>query len=116
MSLHEQVKLQIIKQKLREDFQPFFDAMIDEMAKHYEEKGDSWKQDEYTVGYYHRYSSMPSIPIRKPMIEFLTEALKEEFKEWEQSLDIGELVDIANFCGMIWSKVKKVLVLKEGKT
>lgn len=36
-----------IRNRLKEEFQPYFDAIIDELVDNYKEKGESWKQKDW---------------------------------------------------------------------
>jgi len=75
-----------------EEFKPFFDAMIEEMQFHYDCKGDSWKDG----GFYddaERYVDMD---------DWLRKCLRKEVMEYHKSRNPCELIDIANFCAMMY--------------
>lgn len=62
------------------------------MAEHDSEKADSWKECD---------------------MEYLADKIAEEYKEWENSLDINsfdsdpaELIDLANMCMMVWNRLQ----------
>lgn len=75
-----------IEDVITEDFAPFFSKMINEMVKHYPEKGDSWKiMSELGLG----------ILLKKSILEFDN-----------KMISIEHLVDVANFCAMVYLRRK----------
>jgi len=99
----------VLKKKIRFEFEPFFKAMIDEMARHYPEKGFSWMEKTFKIDHNSRYSSMPSIWRDHDMVkESLIPTLKRVIEKWEEKPDnIGEYLDMAAMCGMIWWHVSQ---------
>ncbi len=87
-----------------EDFKPFFEAMIAKMQTHDHDRGDSWKEDGFYRDINTRYMSEgPHMRFFK-MDPWLLDLLKDEVKEYEAKLDPKELLDIANFCGMLYMR------------
>ena len=95
-----------IRDKISKDFDPFWEAVKDELVRHYPEKGDSWKKDETIIGYYHRYSSMPSPPIYQDMIEYLENLEQDVHQKYRRSKEPDELLDKTALNAMIWLKKK----------
>jgi len=85
-----------------EDFKPFFDAMISKMQTQDRNRGDSWRQDGFWKDVNYRYSSMGVQNRWFEMDPWLLTLLKEELGEYERSKEPEELLDIANFCAMIY--------------
>ena len=73
-----------------EDFEPFFNAMIEKMQEHDHNKGDSWKKSEKYMAY----------NLRTKFWEEFTECI--EFNEIENTRKPDEFVDLANICAMIY--------------
>ena len=65
------------------EIEMFAMAMETTMSRHAKNKGDSWKWCD---------------------IDFLKNKLKEEFREYQESGDKHELVDIANICMMLFNR------------
>jgi len=86
-----------------EDFKPFFDAMIEKMQEKDAEKGDSWKDDYWLEYPPHGGRELP--PIRHNVSSLLRKGLKKETKEYFATYDDTELVDIANFCAMLYMRI-----------
>lgn len=86
------------------DMQPFFEAMAKEMAQHDEEKGESYKLGAFTVDRNTRYSSEPPIFETIYMRDHLFDLLKEHWKKLRKTKfsNLGEYLDHADFCYMIW--------------
>jgi len=83
----------------------FLLEMRKEYDRHEDEKGDSWLNDSAEIPYYRVYSPQPTM-IEIPMDVHLEELLTEEFKEYFDSKDPEELIDIANFCAMLYLRRK----------
>lgn len=85
-----------------EDFKPFFEAMITKMKTHDHDRGDSWREEGFWKDVNYRYSSMGRQSRYFEMDPWLLTLLKEELVEYEASKDPKELLDIANFCAMLY--------------
>ena len=72
---------------MREEIRKFAEEMERIMSENDAKKGDSWKRCD---------------------VRFLDDRLKEEFSEWDNTNKAGnkELVDIANFCMMLWNRLE----------
>ncbi len=91
-----------------EDFKPFFEAMIAKMKTHDEDRGDSWKEDGFWRDINYRYMSEgPQMRYFK-MDPWLLGLLQDELKEYETKLDPKDLLDIANFCAMLYMRSSEV--------
>lgn len=91
-----------IRDKISKEFDPFWEAVKDELVRHYPEKGDSWKKPEQIIGYYSRYSSMPSIPTYQDTIEYLEKLEQNIHQKYRRSNEAGELLDKTAVNAMIW--------------
>jgi hypothetical protein len=87
-----------------EEFAEFFKAMSAKMLKASEEKGDTWKDATAIYDIFYRYSTEPPAYKEMPMQKWLEQNLKSEVDEYFENADIEELVDIANFCAMLWCR------------
>ncbi len=70
---------------MRKEIKEFAEMMENTMKKHDAIKGESWKS------------------MGEPELLLF---LQEELKEYYKSGDEDELVDVANFCMMLWQKKK----------
>lgn len=75
------------------DFEAFYKAMSAKMEKKKKAYGDSWKND-YLAG------------TDTPMATFLVDRLEGELREYFESGDEKELVDVANCCAMLWCRAQ----------
>jgi len=67
---------------IRAEFEPFFDAMVQEMVKHFPEKGESWKQCS---------------------IAYLLDRLGVQFEDMINDPDREDyMANIANYAAMLW--------------
>ena len=89
-----------IKDVYPNEFGVFFKAMVDEMKRHEGEKGDSWKKG---IPYW-RYSSMPPVYVQKHQDTYLRDLLDKAIEDYRINPKLHQLVDIANICGMLWSR------------
>lgn len=94
------VEIKDVCQVYPEEFILFFKAMTDEMKRHEGEKGDSWKKG---LPYW-RYSSMPPVYVQRHQDSFLRDLLDKAVEEYRTKPKLHQLVDIANICGMLWSR------------
>lgn len=78
-----------------EEFAKFFKAMSAKMLQKRVVKGDTWKTF-CSVGYLHC-------------------KLMEEVSEYFDSLDETELLDVANYCAMLWCRKNMLIVTEKGK-
>lgn len=85
------------------EFIAFIQAMIDEMKRHKDEKGDSWKGDSFISGYGGRAMS-DSFPLFSPVAEYLERLFRKAVDDYNADPTLDQLVDIANICGMIWCR------------
>lgn len=74
------------------EFSQFFEAMSNEMLRHKEEKGDSWKE--------------PGFMGQRVTTGWLEYLLRRCVENYEERTEPDELVDIANICAMLWLKRK----------
>ncbi len=74
------------------DFDDYFDEMLSEMARHRQEKGDSWK----TIPY-----EQLKVQALKAIWEIITP--DDIMVEWNP----GQLVDFGNYCAMLWKRRKE---------
>ncbi len=91
-----------------EDFKPFFEAMIAKMKTHDHDRGDSWKEDGFYQDINTRYMSEGPSMRWVHMDPWLQGLLKDEQREYERSYDPKELLDIANFCAMLYMRSSEV--------
>ena len=70
-----------LRDKLRADFKPFFETMLDELERHYPEKGDSWKVTSHNYFYKLFYDVLD---------------------KYEHNKNPDEFVDMANVLAMWW--------------
>jgi len=68
-------------ENLRPELVSFAEEMESVLKAHDEDRGDSWKTCD---------------------IDFLQTRLEDEVQEYKQFEDFSELLDIANFCMMLW--------------
>lgn len=96
--------------------EPFFVAMAKEMARHHEGNGDSYKLGAFVIDRNTRYSSEPPIFETVHMHDYLFDLLKEHWKKLKKSRfdNIGEYLDHANFCFMIWWQLRNRPQTREG--
>lgn len=93
-----------IREQIEKDIQPFVQAMIDELVRHSQEKGSSFKLGTYQIDTQTRYSSMPSHYKKVKMHEHLYDLLAINWRKIKEDpwSNIGEFVDHANFCFFLW--------------
>lgn len=93
-----------LRERLREDLQPFVEAMLDELVRHHPEKGESYKLGAYQIDAQTRYSSMPPRYERVKVHEQLLNMLKGNMKLIEENpwSNQGEYTDHALYCFMLW--------------
>jgi len=94
------------------EFAEFYDAMNSEYERHRPRKGDSWKDDVAIAGRmwptHADYSEgSPGIPVTKSMEKYLHELLETAFKEYLETREPHQLVDISLVCAMIWMRSAK---------
>ncbi len=70
-----------IREKITQDFKPFIEAMIDELERHYPDKGDSWK------------TTSPN---------YFYKLFHDILDRYEITHIPDELVDMANILAMWW--------------
>jgi len=75
-----------LREQLREDIQPFVEAMLDELERHYPEKGDSWK----TMDLY--------------ALELILSTHVSEWYNKNKTNDKEDLIDLANLCAMVHNR------------
>ena len=84
------------------EFQEFFETMSTEMLRHQSERGDSWKE--------------PMVHGYLDTDDYLVGILKVVATKYFKTKDVGELVDMANICGMLWCRKNKPFVKVEEVT
>jgi hypothetical protein len=92
------------------EFKRFFEAMAKEMERHYEEQGNSWKHDYTRATFYPThadYNEGVGISRDIPVGEILKRKLFSCVAKYKASQDTDELIDIANFCAMLWLRGEK---------
>ena len=77
-----------VKQKIREEFEPFFEAMITSMVKNYLRKGDSWKSLDWA---------------------YLMHKLSVQFEDMINRDDEDFYANIGNYAAMLWTNTKNGL-------
>ena len=78
----------MVRNKIREDFTPYFEAMIDAMVDNYREKGDSWKKLPWS---------------------YLMHKLSVQFEDMENRDDEDFYANIGNYGVMLWLNTKSGL-------
>ena len=93
-----------LREQIREDIQPFVEAMIDELVRHHPKNGNSYKLGGYDIDTQTRYSSMGSEYKKVKMHEYLYDLLDSNWCKIKENPwgNIGEFVDHANFCFFLW--------------
>jgi len=91
------------------EFYEFYEAMNIEYGRHRPRKGDSWKSDVAIVGrvwptHADYGEGSPGIPVTKSMDKYLHELLETAFKEYLETREPHQLVDISLVCAMIWMR------------
>jgi len=86
-----------LETQMYQDFEPIFQDMAKEMAKHHPENGDSWKTCE---------PDWLAYLARKSMREFIADEALE---------NPSHVVDILNFCAMFWSRLNGELGSQESQ-
>ena len=76
-----------VESKLINDFSPFFNDMIEELVKHYPEKGDTWKTCEMSM-----------------LVSLFYDSMSEIIKDGIVNID--HILDIANVGAMIYLREK----------
>lgn len=76
-----------------DEFMTFYEAMVAKLDENRLEKGDSWKDEHYRVG-----------DTTFSMEPYLRSRLKEAIDLYENWREPRQLVKIANYCAMLWTR------------
>lgn len=103
-----------LEAKYDHEFETFNQAMIAEMQRHSAEFGDSWKNKTFMVDV-ERSAGERAFRKRDMLKDSLIPQLRNKFQTILDEPNIinenpSDLVDIANFCAMIWIHKKGLLV------
>ena len=95
------------------EFEQFHQAMIAEMQRHSVERGDSWRNRTFTIDV-ERFAGERAFRERDMLEDSLIPQLRYKFQTILDEPEIinknpSELVDIANFCAMIWAHKKNLI-------
>lgn len=82
------------------EFEAFYKAMSDKMLSKKKDYGDSWQND-YLAG------------TDTPMASFLVNRLEGELREYFESGDEKELIDVANCCAMLWCRAQSQISVSD---
>lgn len=87
------------------EFIAFFKAMIDEMERHDEKKGSTWKRGQ-SVQFSRSDGCYADQDVQDKYLDHL---LNEAFVDYKETRRLDQLVDIANFCAMIFCRGEIIL-------
>lgn len=101
--------------QLRDDVFIFYSQMLKEMERHFPEKGLSYRERTFSVPRTILTGSdgamgTETVDVEVSVLEKLNERCEEAFDEWKKTREPSQLVDVADFCMMIW--VHEMIVLK----